>query len=112
MDQAVELVKAGRAFVFVVDNIDWMEKLHDMRKIYQNKSMHAVATSMVFTRVPSDHLPDDGPQKDIKTCNFREIVSMKDEELEQIQYRYTILVARVLIKMFPKFADIRSYLSH
>ena len=110
-DHAVELVKAGRQFVFVVDNTDWVEKVHDMREIHQNKSVYAVATSMVFTRVSSNHLPDDGPQKDIKTCNFREIVSIKDEEMEDIRYRYQILVARILIKMFPKFADVRSCLS-
>ena len=111
LDRAVELVKSGKKFVFVVDNIDWEEKVHDMREVHQNKSVHAVATSMVFTRVSSDHLPDDGPQKDIKTCNFRELVTIKDSEFKEIQNRYKILVARILIKKFPKFACLKSYLS-
>ncbi|CAB4011969.1 PREDICTED: uncharacterized protein LOC107350876 [Paramuricea clavata] len=106
LDHAVELVKSGRKFVFVVDNIDWEEKVHDMRKVHQNKSVHAVATSMVFTRVSSDHLPDDGPQKDIRTCNFCELVSMKEEDLKEIQKRYRILVARILIKKFPEFSTL------
>jgi hypothetical protein len=54
-------------FVYVVDNIDWEERVHDMREHHQNKSVHAVATSMVFSRIPSDNLPDDGPQMDVKT---------------------------------------------
>jgi predicted O-methyltransferase YrrM len=54
LDRAVELVKAGNKFVYVVDNIDWEEKVHDMRSSHQNKSVRAVATSMVFTRVPSN----------------------------------------------------------
>ncbi len=68
-------------FVYVVDSIDWEEKVHDMREHHQNKSVHAVATSMVFSRIPSEHLPDDGPQMDVKTCNFREIVRVSDEEM-------------------------------
>ena len=31
-------------FVYIVDNIDWEEKVHDMRKHHQNKSVHAVAS--------------------------------------------------------------------
>ena len=111
LDHAIELVKSGRKFVFVVDNIDWMEKVHDMREVQQNKSVHAIATSMVFTRVSSDHLPDDGPQKDIRTCNFWELVTIKDEELKKIQNRYRIFVARILIQKFPEFQRLKSYLS-
>ena len=61
-------------FVYVVDKIAWEEKVHDMREHDQNKSIHTVATSMVFSRIPSDNLPDDGPQTDVKTSNFQEIV--------------------------------------
>ena len=81
LDNAVELMKAGMKFVYVIDNIDWEERVHDMREHHQNKNVHAVATSMVFSRISSDQLPDDGPQKDVKTCNFREIVSVGDEEM-------------------------------
>ncbi|CAB4044502.1 Hypothetical predicted protein, partial [Paramuricea clavata] len=58
-----------------------------------------------------DHLPDDGPQKDIRTCNFRELVSIKEEDLKEIQKRYRILVARILIKKFPEFSHLKFYLS-
>ena len=30
LDQAIQLVKEGKTFVFVIDNIDWMLKVHDM----------------------------------------------------------------------------------
>ena len=56
LDHAIELVKAGKKFCYVTDNIDWEEKVHDMRSSHQNRSVHAVATSMVFSRVPSDHI--------------------------------------------------------
>ena len=44
LEHAIELVKSGKKFVYVVDNIDWEEKVHDMRAVLQNKSVHAVAT--------------------------------------------------------------------
>ena len=53
MDSAVELIKKGHRFVFVLDNIDWTVKVHEMRSDNQNKDVHAVATSLVFDRVPS-----------------------------------------------------------
>ena len=111
LDHAIELVKSGRKFVFIVDNLDWMEKVHDMQEVHQNKSVHAIATSMVFTRVSSDHLPDDAPRKDIKTCNFQELVTIKDEQLKKIKNLYRIFVARILIQKFPEFQRLNSYLS-
>lgn len=40
LDRAAELVKAGYRFVYVLDNIDWEEKAHDMRQDVQNRSVH------------------------------------------------------------------------
>ena len=62
----------------------------------------------MFARVSSDDLPDDWPQKDVKTCNFRELVTIKDGELKDIQNRYMILAARILINKFPEFARLKS----
>lgn len=111
LDRAVELVKAGMKFVYVIDNIDWEEKVHDMREHHQNKSVHAVATNMVFSRISSDHLPDDGPQKDVKTCNFREIVSVSDDEMKSIRSRYRMFVARTLIEHFQELSSLKLYVS-
>ena len=32
LNQAIELVRTGHRFVYVLDNIDWEEKAHDVRK--------------------------------------------------------------------------------
>ena len=53
LDGAAQLVKSGFRFVYVLDNIHWEEKAHDMRKHVQNRSVHAVATSIVFNRIPT-----------------------------------------------------------
>ena len=63
LERAIELVKSGHKLVFVLDNIDWEEKAHDVRSDNKNKSVHAVATSIVFDRVPIDNLPDNGPER-------------------------------------------------
>ena len=52
----------------VLDNIDWDVKVHDIHSNKQNKSIHAVATSIVFDHVTSSHLLDNGQQKNLATC--------------------------------------------
>ena len=68
MDRAVQLFKSGVKFVYVLDNIDGKEKAHDVRTDSQNNSVHALASSIVFCGIPKADLPDDCPQKDLKTC--------------------------------------------
>ena len=103
MDLAVKKVEEGDTFVYVLDNIDWMEKVHDMRSDAQNKSVHAVATSLVFDRITSKDLPDDGPKKDLKDCDMIELVSLTDEETNITKERYKLLVAKILCQYFPAF---------
>ena len=109
IDHAAELVKSGHRFVYVLDNIDWDEKAHDMRQEVQNKSVHAVATSIVFNRVSDTGLPDSGPQKDLKDCNVHELVNINPLELEAIRNRYRILVAKLIFEHFPCFALFKQY---
>lgn len=63
IDRAADLVKAGWKFVYVLDNIDWEEKAHDMRQGVQNKSVHAVATSIVFHCIPNEGLLGSWPTR-------------------------------------------------
>lgn len=109
IDHAAELVKSGRKFVYVLDNIDWDEKVHDMRKDVQNKSVHAVAMSIVFSRVTHGHLDDSGPQQDLKKCNVNQLVKVNEAELESIRSRYRIHVAKLLFEHFPAFAMFKPY---
>ena len=111
LEHAVELVKSGKKFVYVVDNVDWEERVHDMRAIHQNKSAHAVATSMVFSRVSSDHLDESSPQKDIKIVNCVNLLRCQMMKLTRLRIGYKMLVARILMKKFAKFASMQSYIS-
>ena len=109
-DCAAEVVKSGHSFVYVLDNIDWEEKTHDMRQNVQNRSVHAVATSIVFNRVPNKGLPDSGPQQCLKDCNVHQLVDINRLESDAIRNRYRILVANILFNQFPAFAMFRKYI--
>jgi len=103
IDQAVKKVKEGETFVCVLDNVDWMKKVHVMRLDAQNVDVHAVATSLVFDRVLSKHFPDAGQQKSLADCNMRELVSLTDEESCKLKERYRFLLAIILCEQFPGF---------
>ena len=74
-----------------------------MRQDKQNVSEHAVASSLVFDRVPSDHLPGRGPKKDINTVQPG-IFLLSDNELKEIINRYRIYAGRIIVKVFPALA--------
>ena len=78
-----------------------------MRQDVQNRSVHAVATSVVFNRVADEGLPDSGPQKILKDCNVHQLVDINQLEFDVIQDRYRILVANILFEHFPAFAMFR-----
>jgi hypothetical protein len=103
LDRAAELVKSGHKFVYVLDNIDWEEKAHDMRQDVQNRSVHAVATSIVFNRLEDKHLPDSGPQRNLSNCNLDSIVTVNNEDMQEIRARYRAIVAKLLFEHLPAF---------
>ena len=103
LDHAIKLVQEEKTFVFVLDNIDWDVKVHDMRSDQQNRSVHAVATSMVFDRVTSYHLPDAGPKKNLAHCNLKDILSLTDEEKRCTRERYKVLIGRIIVESLPAF---------
>lgn len=110
LDSAVELVRAGKTFVHVIDNTDWEEKAHDMRRSHHNKSVHAVVTSIVFDRISTFSLPGNAPQADIKTCNFREIVALTRKEINSMRSRCMAFVHQILFQKFPEFQVFKPYI--
>ena len=102
LDNAVQLVK-GKNYVLVFDNFDWDVKGHDMRSGHQNKSVHAVVSSIVFDRVSSDHLPNKDSQRTVKNCNLRDILFLTNEEKQSTKERYKIFLGRIVCELFPAF---------
>lgn len=110
LDHAAELLKQGRKFVFVLDNIDWDVRVHDMRSDHQNKSVHAVATSIVFNRISSDHLPDDKPKKNLAGCSLKDSLNLTGEEERCTRDRYKVFLGRILCEWFPAFDFLKEIL--
>lgn len=74
-----------------------------MRSDKQNRSVHAVATSLVFDRVSSSHLPDTGPKTNLTNCNLKDTLSLTDEEKQCTRERYKVLIGRILVEFLPAF---------
>lgn len=110
LDHAVEQVKQGKKFVFLLDNIDWDVKAHDVRSNKHNKSVHAVATSIVFDPVSSGHLPDDEQQKNLATCNLSALINVKLEDTRVTSKRYKFFVRKILCELFPAFDFVKEVL--
>ena len=62
-----------------------------------------MASTLVFDRVPSDHLPDNGLQKDFKITGPGFFL-LSDDELSQIAYRYRVYAGRIIAKAIPKLS--------
>ena len=95
LDCAVQLLKEGKTFVFVLCNIDWDVKAHDMRSDQQNRSVHAVATSMVFDRISSINVPDNVSRKNFNDCNLMDSLILSDQEIQCLRERYKIFLERI-----------------
>lgn len=108
LDHAVQELKKGKKFVLVLDNIDWEVKVHDMRSDKQNTSVHAVATSLVFDRVSSDHLLDSGPQKSFAECEMRDLIKLTEEDKRCTRERNKIFLGKILCEVFPAFDFLKS----
>ncbi len=103
MDKVVKEVKAEKKFTILLDNIDWTVKVHDMRSDNQNSSVHAIATTFVFNRVSSDHLPDEQPQQSLVKCDVVKEVCLTDDEQNIVRQHYICLVAQIILELFPAF---------
>lgn len=110
LESAVELVKNGHSFVLVIDNIDWMETVHDTRKDNQNRSIHAVAGCLVFDRVPNSHLPTNAPQKKLASIRNDQIIAQNNEEILETKKRYAYIIARIIVEFIPAFQFFKEFI--
>ena len=103
LDHALQLLKEGKSFVLVLDNIDWDVKVHDMRSDQQNRSVHVVATSKAFDRVSSSNIPDNGPKKNLDDRHLIDLLTLSVQEIHSMRERYKIFIGRILCESFPAF---------
>ena len=74
-----------------------------MRKEVHNEDLHLFASNLIENRVNFQHLPNDSPLGDIKSCP-RSKFHLNVHEWKKFAETAKILVARVLVEFFPKFS--------
>ena len=94
-------------FSFMLDNIDCEEKVHNMRSDNQNKSVHAVATSVVFDRIPSTNLDDEEPQQSLSDVDIVQLVELREDDLLEQCQMYKMIAAKILYEHFPAFGFLK-----
>lgn len=76
--------------------LSWIT-VHEMRSDHQHKDVHAVATSLVFDRVPKKELSSNASQQSLANVNIRDIVTPTVEEMDCTRKRYKILLGNMWI---------------
>ena len=107
LDKAVEQVKVGKKFTFDSPVNIVYYNVHEMRSDNQNKSSHAMATTLVFYRVSVGNQPDDKPKHSLAACDMLKLITLTNEEVANRIYHYTIFAARILCEFLPEFSFLK-----
>ena len=83
------------------EKIDWTLQVHDAWKDNQTKSVHALASCLVFDRVSSSDLPNDLPQIRNAEEKVSQAIQLTNEEINETTRRHQTLVARILAEFLP-----------
>ncbi|XP_061184242.1 uncharacterized protein LOC133192263 [Saccostrea echinata] len=106
-DEMVELVRKGRRFRIVGDNINWKVGVHDQRIDNKDKFHHAFGSAILVQNINFDHLSDIFPQREYKATALQTFLPSVDD-MKKTKRDYAILIARVAIKFLPFFEQFES----
>ena len=98
IDAAV--IDPSNGFSVVVDNWDMRQEVRHMTADHQNTDIHWVNHNLVENRVSGNHLPDDGPIKDILDVENKDLIpSIADHK--EMYNNYLVHIQRILTKRIP-----------
>ena len=104
----VELVKAGKKFYTVNDNLNCKITVKNMRVDHRNKQHNWFESIVVFERIDSSHLDNVRTLGDIQ--NFpNENYLLTSEEIKKLQSDFKVLVGRIFLEFFkhPQFTAVK-----
>ena len=107
-DKIVDLVKQGKKFYTVNDNLNCKTTVKNMRVDHRNKQHNWFASIIVFERIDFRHLDNVKPLGDIR--NFaNENYLLSQEEVKKLISDFKVLVGRVFLEFFnqPQFAAVK-----
>lgn len=66
-DELTDLIREGRRFRIVGDNINWKVDVHDQRLENKDKFHHAFGSAILVQNIKFDHPSNIFPQRDFRT---------------------------------------------
>lgn len=105
----IDLIREGRRFRIVGDNINWSVGVHDQRIENKDKFHHAFGSAILVQNIKFDHLSNNFPQRDFRTTPVHCFLSSEVDMLET-KKDYVILVSRVAFKFLPYFEQFKTVL--
>ena len=107
-DKIVDLVKLGKKFYTVYDNLNCETIVKNMRVDHRNKHHNWFASIIVFERIDFRHLNNVKPLGDIRNfANDNYLLSL--EEVKKLNSDFRVLLGRVFLEFFnqPQFAAVK-----
>ena len=101
-DQLIDLLKQGKRFRLVGDNINWKVGVHDQRLDNTSKMMHAFGSAAIVQNIDFRHLSACSPQRPYDETPVQAFLPSVDD-IEAIKHDYTILASRVAFEFIPYF---------
>lgn len=107
-EKIVDLVKQGKKFYTVNDNLNCKTTVRNMRIDHRKGQHNSFASIIVFERVDFRHLDNVKPLGDIHTF-ANENYLLSPEEVKKLNSDFKVLVGRVFLEFFnqPQFAVVK-----
>lgn len=93
-DELIDLIREGRRFRIVGDNINWKVDVHDQRLENKDKFHHAFGSAFLVLNIEFDHLSNISPQRDFRTTPVHCFLPSEADMLET-KKNYVILISRL-----------------
>ena len=85
---------------FVIDNVDLRQNVSDMSEEKQNCDYHWVNANLISNRVGGNHLPDNGPTKEVTEVEVSDVLPSPEDHLAYAK-NIKIHIQRILVKRLP-----------
>ena len=109
MDNIVEMVKKGKKYRIVGDNLDLKIQRAHMRGAIGNVDLHLFSTNFIRNRLDFTHLPNLTPKRDV-TSIPRSIFSPSREEFEEYKQSSAVLIGRIALQHLSQFGFLQKIL--
>ena len=107
-DKIVQLVKQGKKFYSVNDNLNCKTTVKNMRVDHRNKQHNWFASIIVFERIDFRHLDNVRPLGDIHNFSNQNYL-LSPEEVKKLHSDFKVLVGRVFLEFIkqPQFQAVK-----